>query len=520
MYSYLNVGRASDLENPGERRIYRFFEILPGFLSWLTLLLVFALSFLAPAVIAVFIIIFDVYWVVKIAYLMLHLRASYNRMRHNTAVDWQEKLEKLSPAQYTLANLKSWQDIYHLIFLPIYKEDYVIVAATIEAILKSDYPKSKMAVVLCYEERGGEETEKVVKEAIKNYGRYFLEFSAIKHPAGLEGEIPGKGSNSAYAAKIIKETFVDRLGLAYEHIIVSNFDIDTVCPVQYFSNLTYTFLISVNPLRASYQPIPLYINNIWEAPSFARVVAFGTTFWQKIQQERWEAAMTYSSHSMPFKALVDVGFWQKNIVSEDSRIFAQCLLRYDGDYRIVSLYFPVAMDANVAPTIFQTFKNVYKQQRRWSYGVENIPYLFFGFMKNKAISFSKKLRFGFIVTEGFHSWATNALMLFALGWLPVIVGGSAFNRTVLSFNLPFLTQFLLTISMVGLVTSAVLSLILLPPRPPRYGKFKYFWMLLQWLLFPFTTIIFGSFPALDSQTRLMLGKYMGFWSTPKARIKN
>ncbi len=517
MYEHLHIGKAADLTKKGDYILYRVMEIIPGFLAWATLILIIVLSFKAPVFIAIFIIAFDVYWLIKTVYLSFHLRISYKKLRKNLKINWLEKLSKLPAGNYKLQTIKSWQDIYHFIFIPIYKEDFSILSASLEGLLRTNYPKSKMAVVLCWEERGGEVVRQTVKRAELEYKNKFFQFISIMHPANLTGEIPGKGSNTAYAAKTIKETIIDRLAIPYDKILVSNFDIDTVVFPEYFGILTHTFITSESPLRASYQPIPLYINNIWEAPSFARVVAFSATFWHTIKQEKSETATTFSSHSMPFQALVDVGFWQKNMVSEDSRIFWQCFLRYDGDYKVVPLYYPVSMDANVAPKTWETFKNVYKQQRRWGYGVENIPYFLFGFIKNKKIPKLKKWHYGFMVIEGFHSWATNAFIIFLLGWLPVIVGGNHFNQTILSFNLPHLTRLIMTLSMFGLISSAILSIILLPPRPPKLGKFKYLWMLLQWLLFPITTICLGSMPGLEAQTRLMLGKYMGFWVTPKHR---
>ena len=514
---YLHLGRARDLSDSKDRRLYRLLEIMPGFLAWTTMLLVVFLSIITPFFMAIFIIAFDVYWLIKTIYLSLHLRVSYNKLKRNLKINWLDKLNNLPVSNYKLHGLKSWQDIYHFIFIPIAKEDYSIISSNLEGLLKTNYPKSKMVVVICWEERGGKEIAGVAREVEKNYKNEFLEVVSIMHPANLPDEIIGKGSNTTYAVKIIKESMIDARKIPYDHILVSNFDVDTVVSPEYFGVLSYTFLISENPLRASYQPIPLYVNNIWEAPSFARVVAFSATFWHAIKQEKNETATTFSSHSMPFRALVDVSFWQKNMVSEDSRIFWQCFLRYDGDYRVVPLYYPVSMDANVASSTGETLKNVYKQQRRWAYGVENIPFFVFGFIRNKSISFFKKFHYSFMVIEGNHSWATNALLIFVLGWLPILLGGQEFNRTVLSFNLPYLTRTIMTLSMFGLVSSAVLSIILLPPRPPKYGKFKYFWMLVQWVFFPITTIFLGSIPALEAQTRLMLGKYMGFWVTPKIR---
>jgi hypothetical protein len=61
--------------------------------------------------------------------------------------------------------------------------------------------------------------------------------------------------------------------------------------------------------------------------------------------------------------------------------------------------------------------------------------------------------------------------------------------------------------------------LLLPPKPVNYGNFKYLFFALSWLFLPITMIAFGSLPALDAQTRLMFGKYMGFWPTEKIRRK-
>ena len=86
MLSYLHIGRASDVVLPKERKTYRFFEMLPGILAWATLILVIFLSRVLPVAMAVFIIAFDVYWLIKTIYLSLHLRSSYNRLKQNLKI--------------------------------------------------------------------------------------------------------------------------------------------------------------------------------------------------------------------------------------------------------------------------------------------------------------------------------------------------------------------------------------------------------------------------------------------------
>ncbi len=527
---YLKLSKSSDLSLKKERFLYRFFEILPGLLAWGTLFLIITFSFWLPVYVAIFVIVFDIYWLIKTVYLSLHLRHSFLKMRHNLAVDWLDKLDKLQAASFPepqqagygagqLPATKSWRDLFHLIILPRYKEDYELVRITLEGLLNSAYPKNKMIVVLAQEERAGQEINRTGKLLEQEYGRKFFKFLVTEHPAGRPGELAGKGANAAFAAEQAKNLVIDPLNIPYAKVIVSNFDIDTVVPPQFFSCLVWHYLTAEKPLRSSFQPIPLFTNNIWEAPAFARVFAFSTTFWQMIQQARPEQLVTFSSQAISLQALAEVGFWQRNVVSEDSRIFWQCLLHYDGDWRTVPLYYPVYMDANVASTFWQTVKNQYKQIRRWHFGVENNPYFMFGFWKNKKIKPALKRYFNWTMTEKTHSSATNALIIFLLGWLPLLAGGTAFNQTVLSLNLPYLTRNIMFLAMLGLVSSAAISIIFLPPRPPQFGRFKWVWMILQWLLFPVNFIFFGAVPALDAQTRLMFGRYLGFWSTPKIRQK-
>ena len=72
------------------------------------------------------------------------------------------------------------------------------------------------------------------------------------------------------------------------------------------------------------------------------------------------------------------------------------------------------------------------------------------------------------------------------------------------------------LAMLGIFISALLSFFLLPPKPPETKKTAYITMVFQWILMPVTIIIFGALPAIDAQTRAMLGKRLDFWVTPKS----
>ncbi len=510
---YLNISKASDLKNFKDRTIYRFFEILPGVISLGTLAGVLVFSWLLPFWVSIFIICFCFYYLFRVFYFSLHQIVSYFKVKKYLKEDWLNKLKKINNP--TLSTIKDWKDIYHIIILPSYKESKELIKETLDSIINSEYPKEKMIIILSREDRAGKDFAKIDFDLKDEYKNKFFEFLTTVHPDNIKGEIGGKGSNVSWASKEAKK-LIDRLKMPYENILISSFDIDTKVYPKYFACLTYYYLTTENPTMASYQPIPVYNNNIWTAPAFSRVVSTSNTFWQMIQQERAEKLTTYSSHSTPAKTFFEVGY-PDNIVQDDSRIFWRAYLYYDANYKVVPIYYLVSMDAVMAKGFWRTVINQYKQQRRWAWGCAEIPYIAFGFLKNKKIPFWHKLFNLYVIIDGFWSWATAALLLFALGWLPIFLGGTDFNYSILSFNLPILTGRIMTLSLAGMLVSAILSTLLLPKLPQGMSKWKKISIFLQWIFLPVTLIIFGSLPALDAQIRLMLGRHMGFWVTEKVR---
>lgn len=537
------------MDSPKPRKTYfvRFLEILPGSLTWITLIGAPVLSFYSPATVAIYIIVFDLYWFLKGANVAIHLMHSYRNLKTHRQIDWIDWLKQLGDLgsfkshirELILSekdkNLKSlykdqlfklnkiesdrnldWNRIYHLIILPIYQENKDVIEASIKSYVNADYPHEKKIIVLSTEERAGEEYYNNTVELAEKYKDQFFTFITVKHPDGIAGEARGKGANITFGARAAQK-YLDQMAIPYENVIVSAFDSDTLVSPNYFSHLSFDFLTIDKPHQASYQPMPMFHNNIWDTPAIARVIATSSSFWQLVEASRPDRLVTFSSHAMSFKTLVDVGFWRVDIIPEDSHIFWQCFLHFNGDYRTHPLFTTVSMDAVLGKSYFGTLVAQYKQKRRWAWGVTEIALVLPEVLKNKLIPKWKKFIYMERLIEGHYFWATASIMIAILGWTPLIFGGDRFGETVLAVNLPFLTRLIMSIATFFLIFSMYVNIVLLPIRPARYGRWKSISMVLQWVFTPIVSSVFGSLPAIDAQTRLMLGKYMEFWVTPKIR---
>lgn len=549
---------------PAKRRAQRALEMVPGLLTWTTLLGMVAFSFFVPVWAAIFVIIFDIYWIHKAFYISIFSLAGQRDVVEGKRINWWDRCENIAhPEKYSeilkerivslyegmkeisffdvrkrriirkeiarqkrirketrklipiRGEIMDWRDIVHVVLLPTAGEPAEIIEPAIQSLAESNFPKEQMIILLATEEREDPATRLPKVEYLKKkFDGVFRDFLVTTHIVA-DGEMKCKASNAGFAARELMK-YLDERHIDYKRVVFSNFDCDSVAHPEYFAALTYQYIIDPKRLQRAYQPLPMYHNNLWDTNAFVRLVVTGSSFWHLYQSTRQEM-VTFSSHSEPFDTLVKVGFWPVNMISEDSVIYWKCLSYFHGDYRVQPIHLPISLDAVLAETYWKTLVNQYKQKRRWAYGIENFPVTMRAIWPDKLIALRTKLRVTFEMIEGHYSWATTSFILTFLGWLPLVFGGAVFRESVLAHNLPFVTKTLMTLGMMGLLVSIPMSMLSLPPRPKKYHWSRYFLMLFQWILIPIVGFL-SAFPAIDSQTRLLLGRYFGeFWVTEKMR---
>ena len=536
-----------------ERVLQRFLEIVPGCLSWLILLSATALSILNPTLAAIFIIAFYLYWLLRLLYMTLFLALSYYRLKVEEETDWMARVEGIDhfahylPSLYQKTKKLTFRqglshdihkkellvlqssnsfpppsnNIYHVVIYPVVKESKDIIEPGLKSLSEQKFPAERMLVVFALEDRAPEEIKETIFSLEKKYKQAFFDILTILHPSDLKGESRVKGANITWAARHTAQ-FLKEKNIPYENVIVSCFDADTIVGAHYFSCLTYYFMISPRRLQSSFQPIPVYHNNIWEVPAFARVMECGSSFFQLVEATNPEKLVTFSSHSMSFKALVGVDYWPVDMISDDSAIYWKSFIHFDGQYDVVPMYVTLSMDIAGSKNFWETAKSIYHQKRRWAWGVENFPIVLRAFLKSKKISLYNKLRHGFKLLEGHISWATWGFLLSFIGWLPALFTHLEYPGSVIYYNTPRVTATIFRLATISLITSIIISTGLLPKgkKKERLLLTEKITHALEWLTLPFVLVFFSALPALDAQTRLMLGRPLQFRVTEKKRKNN
>lgn len=528
--------KTSQIEIPLKKdktRRYRFFEILPGALSWSILILPVALSLVNASLTAVLIIAYFLLWFVRAIGLNVRVLQGYNTMQKHQKYDWtrmNDELERLQASKPS-KQIPKWHqeviarvtknptplkpsEVIHAVIIANWNEGREILEPTLQSVIDSEYDAKKLIVYLAYEERGGPEVEARNLELVKDYQKHFRYMTATKH-VDLPNEVVGKGGNITCAARHL-EKYLQAEQIDPAQVMVTTLDADNRPHKYYFAALSYTVAASVDPLRAAYQPIPSYTNNIWDAPAPMRVIATGNSFWNLVLSLRPHMLRNFSAHAQSMQALIDMDFWSVRTVVEDGHQYWRSYFKFDGNYEVYPIYVPIYQDAVLSDTYPKTFKAQFIQLRRWAYGASDVAYVADKafFTPNKAPKMDRLFKF-LRLLEGHVSWATSPLILAFAAFIPVFFNAESYTAN----QLPIIASRIQTIALAGIFITFFLSFKTLPPKPDRYKRHRTIFMMLQWVLLPVTTIGYNALAALTSQTRLMFGRYLEKFDLTQKSVK-
>lgn len=510
---------------------YRFFEALPGIITWLVLALPFILSVINPFAASFFILGYLLLWFAKSIGLDIRAIQGYKTIKQHEALPWLEMLDELQTGEIR-PDRPNWHysnidrlveakapirlsNIVHAVVIATYNESRATLEPTIQSVINSDFDKKKIILILAYEERGGADVEAQSKELIEVYKHYFKHAIAVKHPKDMPGEMIGKGGNITYAGKQLAK-YVEGQGINPIDVIVTTLDADNHPHPKYFSALSYMYCVTYDPVYVSYQPVAMFTNNIWDAPAPMRVIATGNSFWMTVSSMRQHVLRNFSAHAQSLQTLLDTNFWSVRTIVEDGHQFWRTYFRYNGNHDVYPIYLPIYQDAVLAKGYIRTLKAQFIQLRRWAWGASDIAYVIETgfFKKNKVPKLSLSIKL-LQLMEGHISWSTAPLLLAFSAFIPAIFNPQSYAAN----QLPIVVSRLQTIALSGIFVTLLFSLKTLPPKPARYKMRKTIFMVVQWVYLPVTTILYNSLSALYSQTLLMLGKYLGkFDVTEKAVV--
>lgn len=515
-------------------KIYRLWEIVPGTISWTLISLPIVLSIISPVLFAVFIIGFLLIWFSKAVAMNVRSFQGLRLMKKQEKLNWEKlnndlELRKVSGSamstpKWHTNNIERLKDkalcvnpseVVHAIIIATYNESRDTLEPTIQSVLASKYDMKKVILILAYEERGGEEVGKQARSLINEYKKDFMYAEAIMHPDGLPNEVMGKGGNITYAGRKLK-SYLEKNKIDPIRVVVTTLDADNRPHKLYLSALTYTYCSTEDPKYVSYQPTPLFLNNIWDAPSAMRVIATGNSFWNVVLSLRPHMLRNFSSHAQSMAALIDTDFWSTRSIVEDGHQFWRTYFRYDGRHEVYPIFLPIYQDAVLSHTYWKTFKAQFKQIRRWAWGASDIAYVFEkGFRKgSKVPKYDMTMKF-LRLMDSHISWATASLLLAFGALIPSLVNPDNF----IANQLPYIASMIQNLAIAGILVTILLSLRSLPPKPARYKRRRSVLMVLQWVLLPLTTITFNTLAALTSQTRLMLGIYLDKFDVTDKAVK-
>lgn len=538
----------TDLEIPVGKRTfkYRLFEMLPALFTFGLISLPIILSIINPLWAAVFIIGYLIMFFVKAIGMAYRTIQGYGKLGRASGVDWNSRLWELENPKRSLephqpsVTKKEWllsqhihnlnkiesnprdyikpSSFYNAIIIPEYLESEDVLRPTLDAIFASNFDMKRVILIIAYEERCPEANKIMSNELAAEYSQNCYFAAAVMHPKDLPNEVIGKGGNITHAGHYLQKVLKDK-GIDPENVLVTTLDADNRPHPQYLAYAAYEYIVDPERDHRAFQPIALYLNNIWDAPAPMRVLATGNSFWTIINATRPHILRNFSAHSQGMASLLTTNFWSTRTIVEDGHQYWRSYFAFEGNYEVTPIYVPIYQDAVLSETYSKTIRAQFVQLRRWAYGASDVAYVASqGFRKGRRAPFWPFMARFIRLLDNHVSWSSAPIIITFGAWAPLLINSES-SRSIVAHNLPLIASQLQFVAMFGLFITIYLTFKMLPPRPARYKRRRNIFMLLQWLMMPVVSIGYGSAAAIYSQTRLLLGRYLDRFDVTEKAVK-
>ncbi|HEV7664734.1 MAG TPA: glycosyltransferase family 2 protein [Chloroflexota bacterium] len=488
---------------PDARRVL---EVLPTATVWLIITAPVWGALFVPAAFGFGLILFSVYWLWKSLGFASGVLIGFWRMHHAQQRDW------VAASQH----LAGYADLRHLVIVPTYGESDEIVADTLHCLTLQDVPLDRVSVVLAFEERDPVAHSRAERLSAR-FAPLFQHFLITFHP-DAEGEVRGKSANLTWAAKQVQVKLIESGKLDPEHLIVTVCDADSRLHRRYLAALSHDVLSHEHGFLHIFQPAILFYANHWRLIAPLRALNSIYSLWELARMVPTHRLVTQSTYSLSWRAVREVGYWDTDVIPEDSHMCFKVLFHYGQRVKVRPIFLPVYADAAEGPTLRRTMENQYQQILRWAWGVSDIPYVTLGAARARDLRwYTRILRVVWYVEEHLM-WPSHWFLLTLGGLVPRLVN-PAFAHSPLGMWQTNIVSTIMGLCLPCLLLVIVVDWRLRPEHPDGEDPID---VLIGWASFallPVFGLLLCALPALDAHTRLLFGRRLEYRVTEKVPVQ-
>jgi hypothetical protein len=453
-------------------------------------------AWVAPFTLAWLVMLFNAYWLLRSMMLAGGAAVSYVRLRRSEKEDWFGRARQQP----------GFDDLHHLIIIPTYKEDDAVLAETLDYLVRQDFPGERIEVVLAFEARDAGAPGRAAR-LLARYRPRFGQMWALFHQI-RPGEIAGKSSNLAWAAPRAR-TLLMRRGIDPSKVVVTICDADSRLHTKYLSALSHDHLSAPEHADRLYQPAILFHANLDRLPPPLRATNSAYSLWSLARLANGSRLVLQSTYSLPLELVHRVGYWDPDVICEDSRICFKVLQQVGESARVHPIFLPVLADAAEGATPWDTVVAHYQMIRRWAWGANDVPYAVRGAIGSRGVRSPLAPVLGYV--EDHLTWPTHWFLI-TLGTKALPYLAPAIVASPEGAFLIWAGGFLLSLCLPFIVVAATIDLML---RGGPRDLSEWAGEVIGWAIMPAITLVLTCLPALDAHTRMLFGRSIGYTPTPK-----